>query len=73
MADFKSKSLKELSHLKALHSDTVTPATGDDMLRGQASFSHPGALKSGGGKALETVDLEQLAFKDEGHTMTNKR
>jgi len=27
----------------------------------------------GGGKALESVDLGALAFKEEGHTMTNKR
>jgi hypothetical protein len=81
MADFKSKSLKELTHLKALHSDTLTQATGDDMLRGHAAASGAAgqgasALTKGGGggmKALETVDLEQLAFKDEGRTMTNKR
>jgi pre-mRNA-splicing helicase BRR2 len=71
MQDFRNKSMREAQQLKSLHQDAagLGEAAGDMPTRGLAAAATSGA--AGGG--LRDLDLEGLAFKEEGHVMSNKR
>jgi pre-mRNA-splicing helicase BRR2 len=70
MQDFRNKSMREAQQLKSLHQDgaSLGGADADALLRGNSLGAAPGGV---GG--LRDVDLEGLAFKEEGHVMSNKR